>query len=299
MQTKHLIDTQNLSKETTVELLRLCKTFKENPWQTDLLKQKTIATLFFESSTRTRSSFELAAKRLGATVLNLDVAASATKKGESLLDTLWTLEAMDVDAFVIRHAEEATCQYIAKHLKTKAAVINAGNGTLTHPSQALLDAFTMSEYFEDFSKLKIAIVGDIRHSRVAHSNIHTLKTLGVKDIRLVGPKAFLPDVNLGCETYEHLQNGLHEVDVVMMLRIQKERIQSSDLPCLTDYTQSFGLTQAVLQQCCPKACVMHPGPMNREVEITSEVADSKRSLILSQVKNGVFMRQAILKWLLN
>ncbi len=293
----HLINTQQLTKNEILHLFELTKSYKKNPWQTHILKNKTIMTLFFETSTRTRCSFELAAQRLGAVVLNLDLETSSSQKGESLLDTIWTLEAMQIDAFVVRHQEENTCQYIAEHLKTNSKVINAGNGTQTHPTQALLDAFTLHEHNKDFTKLSLAIVGDIRHSRVAHSNINCLQTLGVKDLRLIGPKQFLPETTLGCNQFTDFARGIKDVDVVMMLRIQKERMNTAEIPDLENYCTQYQLTEEKLKLAKPDVLVMHPGPMNRDIEITDAVADGAQSVILQQVQNGVFMRQAILQWL--
>lgn len=292
----HLIDTKQLTKNDILRLFKLATAFKNNPWQTDVLKNKTIATLFFETSTRTRCSFELAAKRLGAIVINLDLARSSTQKGETVLDTVLTLEAMQIDGFIIRHQEENLCQFIADHLKTPTVIINAGNGRQSHPSQALLDAFTIQEYKSNFADLTIALVGDIRHSRVAHSNIHCLQTLGVKDLRLVGPKNFLPDVDLNCERFTDFNKGIVNADVIMMLRIQKERMESSEIPDAETYTNHYGLTAEKLALAKPNALVLHPGPINRGVEITDDVADGIQSVILKQVQNGVFMRQAILQW---
>lgn len=291
----HLIDTRQFTKQEILQLFALAKTFKQNPWQTELLKHKTVATLFFETSTRTRCSFELAAKRLGATVINLDLNLSSTQKGESLLDTIWTLEAMQIDAFIIRHATENTCQFVADNLKTKAVVINAGNGTQTHPTQALLDAFTIQEYKPNFADLTVAIVGDIRHSRVAHSNIHCLQTLGVKKLRLVGSENFLPEKDLGCELFTDFNKGIAAADVIMMLRIQKERMETTEIPDAVSYSKSYGLTAEKLILAKPDALVMHPGPMNRGVEISDAVADGVQSVILQQIQNGVFIRQAVLQ----
>jgi len=293
----HLIDAKDLNKTQIETLFELAENYKAQPWQTEVLKHKIVSLLFFENSTRTRCSFEIAAKRLGAAVLNLDLAASSMQKDESLLDTIQTLEAMDVDAFVVRHKEEDTCRYIVDNLKTKASVLNAGSGTQTHPSQALLDAFTIYERKPDFENLSIAIVGDIRHSRVAHSNIHFLKVLGVKDLRLVGPEIFLPKQDLDCKTYTDFGSGIKDADVVMVLRIQKERMADTDVPDAGSYFKNYGLTPEKLKLAKPDAIVMHPGPMNRGVEISTKVADGSQSIILQQVQNGVFMRQALLDWL--
>lgn len=290
----HLIDTKELSKTEILSLFETANTFKENPIQPKLLQHKTIAMLFFEASTRTRCSFELAAKRLGATVLHVDITTSSTQKGESLLDTVWTLEAMDVDAFIVRHKEENICQQITTHLKTKAIVINAGNGTETHPTQALLDAYTIQSHQLNFEKLIIAIVGDIRHSRVAHSNIQCLKTLGVTDIRLIAPKEFFPTADLGCKRFTEMNEGLKDCDVIMMLRMQTERMGTDEISQAKQTIKNYALTIQKLKLAKSTAIVMHPGPLNRGIEITDEVADGPQSVILEQVQNGVFMRQAIL-----
>lgn len=293
----NLINIKQLTKDDILHLFKLAEDYKNNPWQTDILKNKTVANLFFENSTRTRCSFELAAKHLGATVLNLDLETSSVQKGETLLDTICTLEAMQVNAFVIRHHQENICQQITDHLKTNTIVINAGTGTQSHPTQALVDAFTLQMHHKHLAKLKIAIVGDICHSRVAHSNIDCLKILGVKDLRLVGPKEFLPKSDLGCELFTDFKLGIKDVDVIMMLRIQKERMHSAEIPDVKTYCKQYQLNEENLKLAKANALVMHPGPINRTIEITDSVADGPQSIILQQVQNGVFMRQAILNWL--
>ncbi|MFT3741332.1 MAG: aspartate carbamoyltransferase catalytic subunit [Gammaproteobacteria bacterium] len=260
-------------------------------------KHQVVANLFFENSTRTRCSFEIAAKKIGAEVMNFDFQTSSIHKGETWLDTVDNLQAMGVNYFVIRHREEEFPFKVARHLGERASVINAGNGSQEHPTQALLDAYTLSRHFSDFAQLKIAIVGDIRHSRVAHSNVKLLTKLGVKDIRLVGPASLLPTATtVHCE--QNLLAGIEGVDVVMMLRIQKERIDTLDLDDAA-YHADYGLTVDKLRSADPKALVMHPGPINRGLELTSEVADGPQSIILEQVRNGVFIRMAVLKLLKN
>lgn len=265
-----------------------------------LLKNKTIANLFFENSTRTRCSFEIAARRLGIDVLNFDISSSSLKKGESLFDTLDYLQAMGVDLFVIRHSETGIPAKAADHLDGRAAVINAGDGVNEHPSQALLDLFTLRNYKPNLKDLKVAIVGDIRHSRVAHSNVYAMAAMGVPDIRLIGPKSLLDfDVQLpGLSWHTDLIEGIKGVDVVMMLRIQQERMQQAAIPDLQNYFQNYGLTAEKLVYAQGDAIVMHPGPMNREVEISSAVADGPQSVILKQASFGVAMRMAIILELL-
>jgi aspartate carbamoyltransferase catalytic subunit len=236
----------------------------------------------------------LAAKKLGAMVINIDVQRSSVQKGENLLDTVKNLQAMGVDAFIIRHPQEGTSQFIAENIQAK--VINAGDGTQSHPTQALIDAFTIKQFKSSFDNLSIALVGDIRHSRVANSNIEALSCLGVRDIRLIGPKDFLPpNIPSNCVFFQTIEEGLKEVDVIMMLRIQKERMQRAAIPDSNAYFENFGLTQTRLRYAKPEAIVMHPGPMNRGVEIESSVADGLQSVILEQVKNGIYIRMAVLK----
>jgi aspartate carbamoyltransferase catalytic subunit len=272
-----------------------------------LLKDKTIALLFFEKSTRTRCSFELAAKRLGACVLNFDSASSSTGKGETLLDTIDNLQAMGVDLFVIRHPETGACQEVADHLGDRASVINAGDGKGEHPTQALLDIFAIQRHTSRPSSLKelgikqlsVAIVGDVLHSRVAHSNILALKALGVKDIRLVGPSALLPLVpEAGVTHHQDILSGIKTVDVLMVLRLQKERMEEALIPHPEMYFEQYGLTEERLKYAQPDAIVMHPGPMNRGTEISPEVADGPQSIILSQAKYGVAVRMAVMCTLL-
>lgn len=260
-----------------------------------ILQGKTIANLFFEKSTRTRCSFELAASRLGAYVLNFDSAGSSTGKGETLLDTIDNLEAMGVDAFVMRHPETGTCQKVADHLDDRASIINAGDGSGEHPTQALLDMFTIRQFKPQFEHLSIAIVGDIAHSRVAHSAVDALKILGTKDIRLVGPPILLPDnQQQGVTHFDNLCEGIANVDVVMMLRIQKERMEGGIITDLGVYFDHYGLTEEKLAYAKKDVIVMHPGPMNRGVEIESKVAEGKHSVILLQAKFGVAVRMAVL-----
>ena len=261
-----------------------------------LLRGKTIVNLFFEPSTRTRTTFELAAKRLSADVLNINIATSATTKGESLLDTLFNLEAMSTDMFIVRHAESGAAEFMSKYVSSHVSVINAGDGRHAHPTQAMLDMFTIRKHAKDFSKLCVAIVGDILHSRVARSQIEALNLLGTKEVRVIAPRTLLPAnvSQLGVEVFQNCKQGLRDVDVVIMLRLQKERMQGGFIPSEHEYFQLFGLTPERLAIAKPNALVMHPGPINRGVEISSEVADGPQSVILQQVEYGIAVRMAIL-----
>jgi aspartate carbamoyltransferase catalytic subunit len=262
------------------------------------LAGRTVCTLFFEPSTRTRSSFQLAATRLGADTLAFDVSASSTSKGETALDTMRTLEAMGVDCFVIRHADNGAVAALAAGARPATAFINAGDGRSAHPTQGLLDMMTIRRHKgPDFSRLRVAIVGDIRHSRVARSDIHALRTLGAAEIRLCAPPPLLPDAaeRHGCVVADTLAEALSGADVVMTLRLQRERMQEGLVPSLADYLANYGIDGARLRLAAPDAIVMHPGPLNRGVEITDEVADGKQSVILEQVGNGVAVRMAVLE----
>lgn len=261
-----------------------------------LLRGKTVVNLFFEASTRTRTTFELAAKRLSADVLNIDIARSATSKGESLQDMLWNLEAMSSDMFVVRHQDSGAPSFIAEHVTPNVAVINAGDGRHAHPTQAMLDMYTIRHYKGGFAGLKVAIIGDILHSRVARSQIHALNILGAGEVRVIGPRTLLPvDIeSLGVTVYTDLQQGLRDVDVVIALRLQKERMDSALLPSESEFFRLYGLTNDRLRAAKPDAIVMHPGPINRGVEIASEVADGERSVILHQVTFGIAVRMAVM-----
>ena len=262
-----------------------------------ILRGKVIANLFFETSTRTRTTFELAAKRLSADVLNLNISASATAKGESLLDTLRNLEAMHVDMFVVRHADSGAAHFIARHANPGVSVVNAGDGRHAHPTQAMLDVFTIRRVKGDLAPLKVAIVGDVLHSRVARSQILALNTLGVSEVRVVGPRTLIPAdarESLGVHVYHELEAGIDDVDVVIMLRLQKERMRGALLPSEHEYFQLFGLTDERLEAAKRDAIVMHPGPINRGVEMDSLVADGPRSVILQQVSHGIAVRMAVM-----
>lgn len=264
---------------------------------TDELSGKTVLNLFFENSTRTRTTFEVAQKRLGANVLNLDIARSSTNKGETLRDTLWNLAAMSTDMFVVRHSASGAAHYMATEVTPNVAIINAGDGWHAHPTQAMLDMLTIyREADKPFDELSVAIVGDIKHSRVARSDISALTTLGVRDIRVIAPKTLLPK---GIERYnvsvfDNIDKGVADVDVIIGLRIQNERIGSPLLPSTSEYFKMYGITEARVALAKPNALVMHPGPMNRGIEIASSVADGRQSVILKQVNNGIAVRMAVM-----
>ena len=297
---RHFLTIEGLKRQMLVDILDTAESLSGVSDQTvkkvPLLRGKTIVNLFFEASTRTRTTFELAAKRLSADVLNLNIAASATKKGETLLDTLHNLQAMHCDMFVVRHADSGAAHFIANHVAPHISVINAGDGSHAHPTQAMLDMFTIRRVKGDFYPLKVAIVGDIMHSRVARSQIHALTTLGVTEVRVIAPKTLIPkDVeSLGVHVYHDLDEGLQDVDVIIMLRLQNERMQGELLPSEHEYFQLYGLTQERLANAKPDAIVMHPGPINRGVEIESSVADGPRSVILQQVTHGIAVRMAVM-----
>jgi aspartate carbamoyltransferase catalytic subunit len=299
-QLKHFITTEGLSKEILTEILDTADSFVDMSAQqvkkVPLLRGQTVVNLFFEASTRTLSTFELAAKRLSADVLNLNISTSSTSKGETLKDTLQTLEAMHSDMFVVRHSDSGAAHFIAEHVTPDVAVINAGDGRHAHPTQAMLDMLTIRRHKGDFTPLVIAIVGDILHSRVARSQIHAMRTLGVAEIRLIAPITLLPRhiEMLGVKVYTDMNAGLKDADVVIMLRLQKERMQSALLPSESEFYKLYGLTNEKLKHAKPDAVVMHPGPINRGVEIESAVADGPRSLILNQVTNGIAVRMAVM-----
>lgn len=297
---RHFLTTEGLEKKTLELILENANSFltigSRSVKKVPLLRGKTVMNLFFEPSTRTRTTFELAAKRLSADVLNININASATKKGESLIDMLGNLEAMGTDMFVVRHNRSGAAHFIARNVAPNISVINAGDGWHAHPTQAMLDMYTIQRHKGDFDGLSVAIVGDIYHSRVARSQIQALLTLGTKDIRLIGPKTLIPnDLNLQGVSLNHdLAQGLQGADVIIMLRLQKERMSASFLPSEHEYYQLYGLTEKKLSLAKPDAIVMHPGPINRGVEIASTVADGKQSVILDQVHYGIAIRMAVL-----
>ena len=297
---RHLLTIEGLSRQTIVEILDTAESFisvgEREIKKIPLLRGKTVVNLFFESSTRTRTTFEIAAKRLSADVINLNVSASSTSKGETLLDTIRNLEAMHTDLFVVRHAESGAAHLIARHVPLHVHIINAGDGRHAHPTQALLDMFTIRRHKGSFKKLKVAIVGDILHSRVARSQIHALTTLGVAELRVVAPKTLLPMAveKLGVKVYTNAEEGLDGVDVIMMLRLQRERMQGAHIPSEQEFFNLYGLTPAKLALASKDAIVMHPGPMNRGLEIDSAVADGPQSVILPQVTYGIAVRMAVM-----
>lgn len=297
---RHLITTEGLPRTLIERILDTAETFLPDagapPKKVPLLRGKTVFNLFFENSTRTRTTFELAAKRLSADVINMDVAHSSRAKGEDDLDTLYTLQAMGGDIFAIRHPENGAAARFAAHAADNVAIINAGDGSHAHPTQALLDVFTIRRHRPDFANLAVAIVGDVRHSRVAHSTIHALRTLGTEDIRVVGPQRFLPEDAdaLGVTAGDNMAAGLDSADVVMGLRIQRERIDGDALDGVADYHQRFGLNTTNLAYARPDALVMHPGPINRGVEIDADIAYGHQSVILEQVRNGIAVRMAVM-----
>jgi aspartate carbamoyltransferase catalytic subunit len=298
----HLLTLDGLSKDYIFNILDLADQFisvgqnGRDIKKVPLLRGKSVFNLFFENSTRTRTTFEIAAKRLSADVINLDIPTSSAAKGESVLDTIDTLVAMQADIFTVRHGQSGAVADIASHVPDYVHIINAGDGTNQHPTQGLLDMYTIRHYKKDFKKTKVAIIGDIVHSRVAKSNICALRTLGCEDIRAIGPESLLPkDLNMmGVNIYNNIEEGLKGVDVVMTLRIQKERMEVGQVPKGEDFFKQWGLTPARLEIAKPDAIVMHPGPINREVEISSSVADGPQAVILKQVSFGLAVRMAVM-----
>ncbi len=297
---RHFLTIEGLSRALLTEILdtaeSLTSVTEQSVKKVPLLRGRIVVNLFFEASTRTRTTFELAAKRLSADVLNIHIAGSATSKGETLLDMLANLEAMHCDMFVVRHDRSGAAHFIARHVAPHVSVINAGYGSHAHPTQAMLDMFTIRRLKGDFYPLTVAIVGDIMHSRVARSQIHALTTLGVNEVRVIGPRTLIPrDIeSLGVHPYYDMKSGLQDVDVVIMLRLQNERMSGAMLPSESEYYSRYGLTEEKLSLAKPDAIVMHPGPINRGVEIASSVADGPRSVILQQVTHGIAVRMAVM-----
>jgi aspartate carbamoyltransferase catalytic subunit len=300
---KHLLSIEGLPRDILVQILDTAESFagvsEREVKKVPLLRGKTVCNIFFENSTRTRTTFEIAAKRLSADVVSLNVSTSSQSKGETILDTVHNLAAMHADMFVVRHAQSGAAHFIAQHVAPHIHVINAGDGRHSHPTQGLLDVFTIRRYKPDMHNLRVAIVGDILHSRVARSEIHALTTLGVPEIRVVAPKTLLPECveRLGVQVYHDMRAGLKDVDVVMMLRLQNERMSGALLPSAQEYFKCYGLTPEKLALARPDAIVMHPGPMNRGVEIDSVVADGAQSVILPQVTYGIAVRMAVMSML--
>ena len=302
---RHLLTLEGLPRETLCRLIDRAGQIRDaalgrTPRRT-VLDGTTVCTLFFEPSTRTRSSFHIAAQRLGADVLNFDASTSSTRKGETARDTLRNLEAMGVRGFIVRHADDGAVAALAAEAGEGTALINAGDGRSAHPTQGLLDVLTLRQAKgPDFSKMKVLIVGDVKHSRVARSDLHALRTLGAGEIRVCGPQSLLPDDGTlaGCEVGQDFDAMLEGVDAVMMLRLQRERMEEGLVASLEDYHRDYGLTATRLTRAAKDAVVLHPGPINRGVEITDEVADGPQSLVLRQVSNGVAVRMAVLETLL-
>jgi aspartate carbamoyltransferase catalytic subunit len=296
----HLLSIEGLPKAVLAQILDTAGTFlsvnDRDVKKVPLLRGKSVFNLFFENSTRTRTTFEIAAKRLSADVINLDIARSSTAKGESLLDTIANLSAMHADMFVVRHGESGAPYLIAEHCAPHVHVINAGDGRHAHPTQALLDMYTIRHFKGDFASLRVAIVGDIVHSRVARSDIHALTTLGVAEIRAVGPKTLVPAdlAPMGVRVCHDMAEGIRDADVIIMLRLQNERMSGAMLPSAGEFFKHFGLTADKLALAHPEAIVMHPGPINRGVEIDSTVADGAHSVILPQVTVGIAVRMAVM-----
>lgn len=297
---KHFLSIEGLDRGVLTDILDTAESFtsvterviKKVP----ILRGKTVANLFFEASTRTRSTFELAAQRLSADILNLNINTSATIKGESLLDTIHNLEAMQIDMFIIRHQDSGSAHFFAQHVAPGVSVLNAGDGQHEHPTQAMLDLFTIRRHKKQFEGLTVAIVGDILHSRVARSQIHALNLLHTGQIRVIAPRTLLPvkAETLGVQIYTDFDEGIRDADVIIMLRLQKERMTGALLPSEKEYFHQFGLTSERLTLAKPDAIVMHPGPANRGIEIESSVMDGSQSVILQQVTYGIAVRMAVM-----
>ncbi|MBP6776887.1 MAG: aspartate carbamoyltransferase catalytic subunit [Piscinibacter sp.] len=296
----HLLSIEGLPRAVIEHILDTAGTFlavnDRDVKKVPLLRGKSVFNLFFENSTRTRTTFEIAAKRLSADVINLDIARSSTAKGESLLDTIANLSAMHADMFVVRHGESGAPYLIAQHCAPHVHVVNAGDGRHAHPTQGLLDMYTIRHYKKDFRELTVAIVGDLVHSRVARSDIHALTTLGVPEVRAVGPKTLVPGdmAAMGVRVCHDMAEGVRGADVIIMLRLQNERMSGAMLPSADEFAKSYGLTPDKLALARPDAIVMHPGPINRGVEIDSAVADGGQSVILPQVTFGIAVRMAVM-----
>jgi aspartate carbamoyltransferase catalytic subunit len=298
---QHLTTLEGLSADQIRALLERAQACLRRPGEMPARSRRlegiTVGNIFTEPSTRTRSSFELAARRLGADVINLEIMLSSRVKGESVLDTIYTLQAMAVDVFVIRDAEPGVCQFVAEHVQDHVSVLSAGEAHLSHPTQGLLDALTIQQFKGGFRELVVAVVGDLRHSRVARSAYQVLTALEVGELRIVAPPALMPEPGEmpGAQRFTTLEQGIAHADVVMMLRIQKERMEQAAIPDSHEYFARWGLTRSRLKLARPEAIVMHPGPMNREVEIATDVADGPQSVIRQQVTNGVAVRMAVLE----
>jgi aspartate carbamoyltransferase catalytic subunit len=296
----HLLSIEGLPAEILTHILDTATNFvsvsDREVKKVPLLRGKSVFNLFFENSTRTRTTFEIAATRLSADVINLDIARSSTAKGESLLDTIANLSAMAADLFVVRHGESGAPYLIARHVAPHVHVINAGDGRHAHPTQGLLDMYTIRHYKKDFRQLRVAIVGDVLHSRVARSDIHALTTLGCPEVRVVGPRTLVPAdlAPMGVQVFHDLEQGIRDCDVIIMLRLQNERMTGALLPSAQEFFMSYGLTPEKLRLARPDAIVMHPGPVNRGVEIDSAVVDGRQSVVLPQVTFGIAVRMAVM-----
>jgi len=294
----HLLGLEGLPKNQIEKILNVADDLidsKGNLQKSKILRDMSVANLFFEPSTRTRNTFEIAAKRTSAKTINVDLANSATKKNETLMDTMHTLKAMQIDMFVIRHKQNGLPHRVAENIDG-VAILNAGDGINAHPTQALLDMLTIRQHKKSFDNLSVAIVGDIRHSRVARSGIQAMRTLGTTDIRLIAPETLhYKEETPGLERFESLDKGIEGADVIISLRLQKERMIAADIPDEQTYFDGFGLTSENLKLAKPDAIVMHPGPVNRGIELSSEVADGPQSVILQQVTNGIAVRMAVME----
>ena len=294
----HLLGLEGLPKKQIEKILTVADDLLDQKFKlqkSKILRDMSVANLFFEPSTRTRNTFEIAAKRTSAKTINVDLANSATKKNETLMDTMHTLKAMQIDMFVIRHQQNGLPHRVAENLEG-VSIINAGDGINAHPTQALLDMLTIRQHKKSFDNLSVAIVGDIRHSRVARSDIQAMKTLGTSDIRLIAPETLhYKEETPGLERFESLEQGIEGADVIISLRLQKERMIAADIPDEQTYFEGFGLTSENLKLAKPDAIIMHPGPVNRDIELSSEVADGAQSVILQQVTNGIAVRMAVME----
>ena len=294
----HLLGLEGLPKNQIEKILSVADDLLDQKFKlqkSKILRDMSVANLFFEPSTRTRNTFEIAAKRTSAKTINVDLANSATKKNETLMDTMQTLKAMQIDMFVIRHQQNGLPHRVAENIEG-VSILNAGDGINAHPTQALLDMLTIRQHKKSFDNLSVAIVGDIRHSRVARSGIQAMKTLGTTDIRLIAPETLhYKEETPGLERFASLEQGIEGADVIMSLRLQKERMIAADIPDEQTYFDGFGLTSENLKLAKPDAIVMHPGPVNRGIELSSEVADGSQSVILQQVTNEIAVRMAVME----
>ena len=302
---RHLLTLEDLNKNIIENILHTAKRFviskKISEKEKKIFQSSTVANLFFEPSTRTRGSFEIASKLLGCNSINIDIKNSSEKKGETLLDTVKTIQSLGVNVLIVRHSASGSLNLITREIGDRCIVINAGEANLSHPTQGLLDLLTISQKNKSFNNLIVTIIGDIAHSRVARSTVHALTIMGVKEIRLVAPEEFSVKEGITpiCKNIENIDEGLLNANVVMALRIQHERIKNSKkVKALNNYFENFGLTQKRMKLASPDAIIMHPGPMNRDVEIESSLADGSQSVILQQVANGVAIRMALLMELL-